>query len=54
MMLKIYLIILFLELLIDIHKLLTVPYNIKHVNIENDIDMYKTKFDNIVHYIDTP
>ena len=48
-----------LELLIDISKHITVPYNskpCKNLKCANqkDIDMYKTKLDNILHYIDMP
>ena len=48
-----------LELLIDISKHITVPYNSKPCKNwkcanQKDIDMYKTKLDNILHYIDMP
>ena len=48
-----------LELLIDINKHIIVPYSskpCKNCNCANqkDIDMYKTKLDNILHYIDMP
>ena len=61
MMLKINLIIhhFFKELLIDISKHITVPYNSKPCKNwkcanQKDIDMYKTKLDNMLHYIDMP
>ena len=48
-----------LELLIDISKHITVPYNSKPCKNwkcanQKDIDMYKTKLDNKLHFIDMP